>query len=174
MLSQKCARCLFGEDLGRICMQRVICSPEQAFQASLRLAGEACREKRQGKGRPPIYRKRLFGPGYASDTKLGQKALAQGDFLSGTWLADARVDAGPVFKQADRVGLQAMIRLKRCGINPRSPPTAGSRAVRPAGVSPMGGRRRGLWENEDPAKRAVPRISRHDRHEADDPRSHLL
>ena len=222
-------------------MKRSIYSPKQVFPASLRLAGEACREKRPGKGRPPIYPKRLYvalwlfrvyfalpyravepmlqdrfpdlpcprfpawrwflqtkvswallqrlfqrlkqplspwlpqeepvlwaldasgfsyraksqgmpwhrgkrlrgmrahtrlcvviryfpkarrllieavqvGPGYASDAKLGRKALAQGDLLPGTWLADAGFDAGPVFEQADRAGLPATIRRKRGGV----------------------------------------------------------
>ena len=41
-------------------MKRSIDSPKQVFPASLRLAGEACREKRPGKGRLPISRKRLY------------------------------------------------------------------------------------------------------------------
>ena len=55
------------------------------------------------------------GPGYASDTRLGQKALAQERLGKGILLADAGFDAGPVFEQAEQAGWQAMIRLKRGG-----------------------------------------------------------
>jgi len=37
-----------------------IYSPKQVFPASLRLAGQICREKRKSRGRPPIYPKRLY------------------------------------------------------------------------------------------------------------------